>query len=395
MATGCYTPRYLTASFKGVSFLCTEAGSEHGRRGAEGEFPFGENTAYGDLGRRIRHYSLKGVFRENSHIRDAGGLIAACESPGPGPLVHPTRGTVQAACKSIKVRDEIEDGMGETHVELEFIEANDWFGGFNFGASLAGIDLTSITSVVQTFFNANFNPTTALVQSKPAIRAIASGAVGQISTSLNRAAGINTNQKYWRVSSELKSIAGNDLDLGNKTQVWNAIAGGMSAIDTFATSSEVKMDAFRQVANWVVGKGTPLLSGAQSVDAILTTVRVLAGARMAKAAFEVSAQTLQDAFKQYDMVLKILDGEMKLARAACNDELSLELRSFLASAQSVLLNRAYNLPAVVQYDFHGPVSSLVAAWEIYGNAKRFADVEKYNRSQLPHTLGPLVTAVSK
>ncbi|RPH73630.1 hypothetical protein EHM76_05065, partial [bacterium] len=42
---------YVPASFKGVQFYCVDADVEGGRRGAEGEFPFGEETAYADLGR--------------------------------------------------------------------------------------------------------------------------------------------------------------------------------------------------------------------------------------------------------------------------------------------------------------------------------------------------------
>ena len=52
MAIGCYTPAYLPASFKGVPFDALEATYEYGRRGAEGEFPFSDTTAYVDLGRK-------------------------------------------------------------------------------------------------------------------------------------------------------------------------------------------------------------------------------------------------------------------------------------------------------------------------------------------------------
>src|SRR6187402_496026 len=99
----------VPASFKGVQFYCTEADVEGGRRGAEGEFPFGEQTAYADLGRKIRVYHLTAYFREDSHVWDSQALFVACESPGPGILVHPTRGAVMVACRSIKLSDKIED----------------------------------------------------------------------------------------------------------------------------------------------------------------------------------------------------------------------------------------------------------------------------------------------
>ena len=72
---------YVPASFKGVGFWCTEASIEGGRRGAEGEFPFGEDTAYADLGRKIRTFNLTAVFREDDHVGDASNPTAVCESP--------------------------------------------------------------------------------------------------------------------------------------------------------------------------------------------------------------------------------------------------------------------------------------------------------------------------
>jgi len=83
---------YVPASFKGVGFNCTEVDIEGGRRGAEGEFPFGEITAYADLGRKIQVYHLTAVFRADDHVFDSHSLFQACQSPGPGVLVHPTRG---------------------------------------------------------------------------------------------------------------------------------------------------------------------------------------------------------------------------------------------------------------------------------------------------------------
>src|SRR5688572_1564338 len=135
----------VPASFKGVSFYCTEADVEGGRRGAEGEFPFGEHTAYADLGRKIRVYHLTAYFREDNHVGDSNALFRACESPGPGMLVHPTRGAVMVACRSIKVKDSLESSAGETSAEMEFVEANIGFSGIV--GTLFGIISTGLSLV--------------------------------------------------------------------------------------------------------------------------------------------------------------------------------------------------------------------------------------------------------
>ena len=80
----------VPASFKGMGFWCTEASIEGGRRGAEGEFPFGEDTAYADLGRKIRTFNLTAVFREDDHVLDASASSSNGESPNPvsGPSIR-------------------------------------------------------------------------------------------------------------------------------------------------------------------------------------------------------------------------------------------------------------------------------------------------------------------
>lgn len=392
MAVGCYTPRYLTARFKGVAFICIEAESEHGRRGAEGEFPFGENTAYADLGRRIRNYSLKAVFRENSHIKDSGRLIKACESPGPGTLVHPTRGSLQAACKSIKVHDDIENGQGETTCDLTFVEANDWLGGFNIGSGLAGINLGPVTTALNAYFSRRYNVAQKPFFARPVIRDTAAAAIGTIRSGLASASGIQSDGTFWKVASELDGLASNPIDAAVTDRAWLGISGGFASIDRYGTNPSIKIQSYRSIANWAaVTPAIPVLA-ADSIDAIMTALRVLSAGYIAKSATEIPVNTMQDAFRQYDMVVALIGDEMTRARSQCEDELYLALRDFLVEAQTALLTRAFTLPPVVQYKFYGGVSSLTAAHEIYGDAKQFGTIESYNSLQFPWHVGPDITA---
>mgnify|MGYP001608437230 CR=1 FL=1 len=67
---------------------------------------------------------------------------------------------------------------------------------------------------------------------------------------------------------------------------------------------------------------------------------------------------------------------------------------FRTEAQTVLLNRAYLLPALITYKFGGAVHSLVAAYAIYNDAKRFREIEASNPSDYPYALGPNVVAAT-
>ena len=85
---------------------------------------------------------------------------------------------------------------------------------------------------------------------------------------------------------------------------------------------------------------------------------------------------------------------MPVARSTCDDLRYLGIRDFMATAKKTLLVRAYELPPTVDYEFFGGISSLVAAYEIYNDSTRFAELETRNpTAQTPFNLGSRVTAV--
>lgn len=390
---GCYIPQFLPAAFKGVPFEAVDASSEHGRRGAEGEFPFSEQTAYADLGRRIRRYKLKARFVENSHVADAGRLIRACESPGPGTLVHPTRGVVRAACKSIRVHDELIEGVGQSIAELEFVEANEWIGGISLAASLIGISVGPAVAAASGLFSAAYSIASIPYYAQAAATSVVQSAMWSIGRSLAGAAGISTDRTYWQVARDIEAIATSPIQAGRTETAWLGLSGGLAAIDRYATSPEAKWQAVRTVANWAAVQPMPAQTSAvPSADAVVAATRIMSAAYLARAAMEIEQATLQDALRQYDAVAVVLDQELAAARKACRDGLFMQLSDFAAEARSKLLNRAYTLPAMVQFDFGGAVSSRVAAHEIFGDAREFATIERNNATAWPFVLGPIVTA---
>jgi prophage DNA circulation protein len=392
MAEACYRPRYAPAAFKGVAFEATEADSEHGRRGAEGEFPFGEHTAYADLGRRIRHYKLKARFVKNTHVADAGRLIRACESPGPGILVHPTRGAVRAACKSIKVHDNLIDSMGLTTADLEFVEANDWLSGAGLGGSLFGLNLGPVVAAVETFFTARYQPDTVPFFAVPAATAVARDGAQVIATALTETVGITTERSVWEIGADLRDFAASSARALDPSDTWTVVAGGVAAIDRYGGASS-RPEVLRAIANWAATRAT---TGPASVvaDAFVTATRIVAAVTLARSLMDAPQGTLSDGLAHHDRITAMLMQEASIARARCDHGLFMELQTFATDARRVLLSRAYNLPAVTRYDFGGGVHALAAAWEIYGDARRSRDVERYNPSQWPWALGNEITAVA-
>lgn len=392
MAEACYQKRFYTASFKGSQFEAEEASSEHGRRGAEGQFPFAEHTAYADMGRAIRTYHIKGRFAQNDHIARSRRFIAVCESPGPGTLVHPTRGAVRVACKKLKVSDRIIEGYGVTELDLEFVEAASWLGRAT-GLSIGGLSAVRvIAAVANTFFRA-YDVGFLLAGQAMTVVDYARVTVGEIKSSFDRVAGLSTDPDVWRISQDLATVARSDM-ARSPTVALEAIANGIDAVERYGRTPQARLDGLRGIAN--VAAKLPVSGSAAltPLDAIVVATRVHVGVALARASLSAAAETAQDAARQYGMILTVLRQEADAARLRCDDELHLALVDYITQAQTALLERIYGTPPVIEYDFAGGVSTLVAAHEIYRDARRAHEIEARNPSAFPWALGPTVAALA-
>lgn len=396
MAEACYRPElaYYQASFKGFEFEATEAEREGGRRGAEGQFPFGETTAFQDLGLHIRTFPLKARFAKNSHVQDSMAFQKVLESPGPGTLVHPEYGAVRCSAKKFHFSTKILEGAGVTEVSLTFVEAPLRLANIA-SAALGGLDISGLVSAAETVFTANYAPELVTLNQLDAVGATDSNIVSSIKAAFDLSTGIATDANVWRISEELDAVATTAALQRKPTVVWEAISNGVAAVNYYGTSSASKVLALRNVINaagslsvWASG------SAATAQEAVISTARIIAGAQLAKVLVATAATTLQSACREYRIVRTVLEEEAAAARARCDDELYLAINETLVEAQTKLLARVYGAPPIVSYDFGGPVWSVVAAHEIYGDARRASEIESLNSSSMPWLLGPDVSAVS-
>lgn len=382
---------YVPASFKGVQFYCTEADVEGGRRGAEGEFPFGEQTAYADLGRKIRVYHLTAAFREDDHVSDSQALFAACESPGPGMLVHPTRGTVRVACRSVKVKDNIEEAAGETKAELEFVEANDV--SFGLGASIFGIISSGLTTASRTTFLANYRP---FEVAQPWRRDVIDRAQLMVQLVHNVAHVVlppDAPLSQRRQIVRMQEIAIDDGLAGVPDNVDKALTVGFNLIADSIVDPFAEFNEMRKLANAATSSTRGMSSAARhSEEAILLHHRITAGVGMADAAMARKYNNVDETLLARDQTLAVLADETRLAYDSCNNELYLELRNYARQFASMMERLAYNLPALVIYNFSGGVHPLIASYAIYDDAKRHRELELRNNVDANGRFSPLVVA---
>lgn len=92
------------ASFRGVPFVIDKSASNFGRRQVVHSYPYRDTSYIEDMGRSARTLLLTGFLVQNSQIYTApdvmtqrDSLIAACEMPGAGTLVHPTLGEMMVS----------------------------------------------------------------------------------------------------------------------------------------------------------------------------------------------------------------------------------------------------------------------------------------------------------
>jgi prophage DNA circulation protein len=112
----------LPASFRGVPFFTENYGGEHGRRWADHEYP-GRDVPYAeDMGRSQRVFKLTGYLIGDNYPAQRTLLVAACELPGAGPLIHPTLGPLLVVCRKIEHYEERTRGR-YVNLTLEFAEA--------------------------------------------------------------------------------------------------------------------------------------------------------------------------------------------------------------------------------------------------------------------------------
>lgn len=391
MAEGCYTPRYYVASFKGVPFEAEEVTSEHGRRGAEGEFPFSENTAYNDLGRKIRRYTLNGRYVNNAHLASASALIAACESPGPGLLVHPARGALLVACTKLTVTDDPLNEQGITKLDMEFVEAASIATGVNLGALLLGISFEGIYAALEVNFDVRFDIDNTRYYKVKDVLATAASGLSSVRDEFRRAIAGKKDSSKWKALAAMDGYISDPSRMRTSATAFTVLKRSTIALAN-ETSETQKYDAFKRISNAnALFSSLPGEAG-DAENSVYQTLRILAAANMARAALETEVETIDEAFQQYDEVTQIIQEELDAARATCEDGLYIELRKLQTDIKTQLLNRVYNLPALVVYNFGGGVHSLVAAYEIFNDAKRFREIERRNPQYWPWAMGPEVIA---
>lgn len=111
-------------SWRRVGFVLDAGQTVAGRRIALHEYPYRDDVWAEDLGKLPRRFSIQGFLVGDDVYSQRDAMIAACEQPGAGTLVHPTLGAIQVVLLDFNVTDRRDRGR-YVEVQLAFIVAGD------------------------------------------------------------------------------------------------------------------------------------------------------------------------------------------------------------------------------------------------------------------------------
>jgi prophage DNA circulation protein len=111
-------------SWRGVPFVLDAGETRAGRRTAVHEYPYRDTAWVEDLGKLPRRFAIQAYLTGDDVYQQRNALVAQCEKPGPGTLVHPTFGALQCVLLDFAVSDRRERGR-YIEVALSFIVAGE------------------------------------------------------------------------------------------------------------------------------------------------------------------------------------------------------------------------------------------------------------------------------
>lgn len=373
----CITPIYLPASYKGVPFEAVSTSDTFGRRGAEYEYPLGEDTAYKDLGRKIRKYKVEGRIVSGLHALATNAMVAIVETPGPGLLVHPIFGPVMVACTSLSVGVEYIDKKRYTKLEFEFVEASESLAPFSIGLAISAIVTVVQFAVAMSRRNAPWRNS-----------AGASAGALAVSTNLARLVAPAVEEESLDVIDMLNRGTRTLTTYDSFDRTVDPIAAGTAQIRQLHDDALARLRVFNGVVIDQVTKRP-------EIESMSATSRLALAGDFALVSAQFPYKNLSNAINDLDFVMKVYDEEEQVAAAKGDDVLVNAITAARAQTSKTILASNIQLPGIVTFDAKGEWPSLVAAQNIYQDGSRFEELENQNPNGNPFVMPRHLVGLSR
>lgn len=421
---------YRPASFRGAAFFVDSAESTHGRRQAVHEHAQRDVPYTEDLGRKAREFSVSGYLIGLEYQAQRHELIKACETSGPGVLVHPYRGELTVECRGLGVSESTNEG-GMCLVRLTFLEAGEASYPSAEADTVNAISAkgNAVTEAAEKSFVSDFLTTgfPAYVAESAASGLAALGeymAAPGLSFSGDLKAASDFYLQARGLASDASSLVQKPLNMvsritgliGSVRSAFGANAFSMltslfdrspttysgstttpsrqqQATNATAMSALVRQVAVAEAAKAAVVTQTPVVTTTGVTQASRGAPQTLPGVTQSSTRATQTApgvtQTIPvpTVYDSYQAAIKVredlvdrIDAESEVTP---NDELYVALSDLRTSVVQAVPNPEQNLARIVQYVPRETLPSLLVAYQIYGNAGRADEIATRNSPRHP------------
>ncbi|MHC8366301.1 DNA circularization protein [Pseudomonas sp. ZT5P21] len=393
---------YRPASFRGAAFYVESADSTHGRRQAVHEHAQRDVPYTEDLGRKAREFSVSGYLIGAEYQTQRDELIKACETAGPGVLVHPYRGEMTVTCRGLGVSESSNEG-GMCLVKLTFLESGE--------ASYPSAKVDTVNAI-----DAKANTVTAAAEQSFVSGFLTNGFPAHVADSA--ATGLADLGEFMAAPGK---TFGGDLQAasdfymqaqGLASDAFSLVQQPLNMVNRIASLIGSVRSAFggnafsmltslfdRSTGSYSGSTATPSRQQqATNYSAMNSLVRQVAVAEAAKAAVVTQTATVTPSgvtqvsvspvvYDSYQAAIKVredLVGRIDTeAETTPNDEVYVALSDLRTSVVQAVPNPEQDLARIVQYVPRETLPSLLVAYQIYGDAGRADEIAARNNPPHP------------
>lgn len=365
----------VPASFKGVPFKVDEGGRTGGRRVAEFQFPKG-NTPYAeDMGRAAKRWQITGYVIGDDYTAQRDALLDACDSDGPGILIHPSLGSMNVMCGPVATHESRLRG-GICTFEMLFIEAgqapsadvtDDTQGQVSSQADAMG---GAAASALDTALGAAFDAVATVAN-------IAEG-VGILATMLNALSGTVSGQTG-TAGSQMFFAIGDLLASGEGDLRASQLGTPLLAVFELATTAGASLAGMNTVMAAMQAVTPASAIGIAVVNAGIN-MALVEQARILSATTFTSSNDVSAAIASNNANFSSAEETIADSGDVGTYQALIALHG---SVTRDLVNRALQLPSLVTYQFPRSLPSLTMAFRLYADSTRADQLVAENKAIHP------------
>jgi prophage DNA circulation protein len=364
--------RLLPASFRGAPFFLDSSNAKPGRRTQIHEFLAREDVIADDLGRAPDRLSIKAFVIGPDYDQALAALEDALLQPGPGTLVHPTRGRMSVIIEGeLDIMESPRERGGMATVAFNVVKA---VPGTLAATPSTGAQLTNAANAVSTATGANFiaafdatGMSSGFIES--AISRVQDGAAALdraragISGALNLADTISRDLENFAADAEAL-VADPSKLLGNfQFLAEDILRAGVRATEATTSAVRATSDASRIITNRRTTRQTlaasALMKGIGESDAPISDATELSAREKA------NRDALEDISETAD------------------DATYVSLRNMGVALSAHLERVASQLPEIRVYVPQADTSSVMIAHWLYGDVRRADEIVARNKIKNP------------